>query len=121
MNSKQTRAVGHLAEGWTVGQVAKEIGVSERQVFRWKTNPEFDQAVRSLQADTLARTKGRLLALVDKAVDALSDLLDRPGQDAGWLRRLVAVSVLEQLSRVTQTVDFETRLLELEREVKHGK
>lgn len=116
-SDKKVKAIEYLAYGWTVSQVAKLLQVTERTVYRWKLEPGYTQQVRELQQDTLTRLKGRLLGLVDRVVNTYDELLDDPGSKGAYVRRLTCDSIIDNLVKVCQVVDFEERLSELERQV----
>lgn len=116
-SAKQVQALELLAGGQPVVTVANQVKVSERQVYRWLEKPEFRDQLRTLQTETMARVYGRLLAMAETALDGLEDVLERPAAKGQNVRRLTAVSILDQLVKVKETLEFEERLTELERVV----
>ena len=114
---KQTLVLSSLLEGATVAQVAKTACVTERTIYRWLKEPAFQAELKAREQAVLERTTRRLLALTEKALDSLEELLEDYGTRGASVRlRAVQVS-LEQLVRFRDMFDIEERLARLERQV----
>src|SRR3954453_23865013 len=67
-----------IAFGRRQREVAKLVGVSHETVSRWWHIPEFEHAVYQHQQDLISAGCAKHMALLEKAVDRLEQLLDHP-------------------------------------------
>lgn len=103
-----------LACGATVEQAAKQVGLSERTVYRRLAEPEFQRELAETRADMLKRTSGTLTASGSEAVRTLVTLLSTKESN---VRLGAARAILEIGIKVREAADLEQRLCELERQV----
>ncbi len=69
----QRGAIEQLVAGATPVAAAAAVGVSRTTVYRWlKSDPDFTAAYHAWQADAVAASRDRLLALADAAVDTVA-------------------------------------------------
>ena len=72
-----------LAEGYRVGAVARELGVSRRTIMDWRDSPagsaELDAARKAREAELAKAREAALRILQDGAVLAAQRLVDRAG------------------------------------------
>lgn len=116
--TKKIAFIDAIMTGATVAQAAKAAGVTDRTGYTWLHLPEVKDQLRQAQTTTINVAGLRLVALVEGAIDALADVLDRPSAPGQNNKRLAAVSMLEIALKWRQAVDYEERILELERLVK---
>lgn len=102
----------HLAAGKPIVDAAREAGVSESTAHRLLRTPRFVARVRRVQGQTRNRVVGRLTDACTAAVDTLLALLadDQPPN----ARLGAARAILEHAGRMTETVELECRIGELE-------
>jgi len=100
-----------LAAGKTVAQVAVEVGVSERTIQRRMERPEFRQNVTDLRGRMVDRVSGRLADAAAAAMERLYLLLEA---DSEAVRLGAARTILDQMLRVRDLVEFESRLRRME-------
>lgn len=114
LTPKQQRAVRALLEHKSVGEAASSIGVGERTLFRWLTDPAFKLALSAAESDLLDAATRRLLALQENAIGTFESLLadDSAASDAVRLR--AASAVLDYLLKLRELRDVEHRLTTLE-------
>jgi transposase-like protein len=63
LRKKQLEAVRLVFEGRkNHSEIAKELKISERTLYNWKHDPEFNQAVIDLGNETLGSNVGKLMA-----------------------------------------------------------
>jgi hypothetical protein len=118
--AKKDKAAAMLASGLTVRAVASKIGVNERTVHTWRDDPEFLKLVGRYQAQMIARALGRLSGKATRAVLTLAKCLD--SEDGDGVRVRAALGILDQLVRIRDATEIETRLTELEKRMpKHVK
>jgi len=78
LNEKQQLAAFELAQGHTMTEVAKTVGVDRRTLSRWKADADFAKAVRDENAHIMADTRRELVGLSQLAVDGLRQILENP-------------------------------------------
>lgn len=115
MNARQTKVIDALLSGRTVRQAADQVGVSERQIYRWLDQPAFRNALKEGQTSQLDAIGSRLVALSDPALDALENILDQPAQKGANVARLTAGTILDQTLRWRELVALEERVSQLEK------
>ena len=77
LTDKQLRATELLVAGQRPGAVAKAIGVSREQLWRWRTkNPAFGRHLETLRLELHASRVDRLWTLMDKSLDVVEEALD---------------------------------------------
>lgn len=118
--TRQTKFILSLLEGNTVAQSADLAGVAERTAFLWLKEDVVKDQLREVQTQAMLLAGARLTAVVVKAIDALEDVIDRPAQTGAGNKRLAAGAVLDLCVKWQQAVNYEDRILELERLVKDG-
>tara|TARA_R100001510_G_scaffold40341_1_gene36713 strand:- start:146 stop:580 length:435 start_codon:yes stop_codon:yes gene_type:complete len=95
LTEKQVHAARLQASGMIMREISAEVGVSRRQLYRWRDVPAYSLLVRQLKTDTARAARDtlesgarkaarRILELVDSsdekvALAAATTLLDRTG------------------------------------------
>jgi len=107
-------AVAALLSQPTIEAAAATIGVNERTLRRWLTEPEFKAAYRTARREVVESAIGRLQAVATRAVDALERNLGCgiPAVEVG-----AAKAVLDQAIKAVEWVDLAERVEALERGV----
>ena len=113
----QRKAVAALLKYKTVGEAAEAISVNPRTVHRWLDDPGFRLALSQAEGEALDRITQRLLALADKALLAIEDVLDCPDQPGASNKRLAALAILDQYLKLRELRNVENRLSNLEKAV----
>jgi transposase-like protein len=121
LTPRKRKAVFHLVQGKTVVDVSSELGISERQVFRWLKEPAFRNELNSLQLNGMEEVSRKLVHLASTAVDTLEDVNQNPTQKGAGIRVRLSLGVLDCIGKWNEMVDVSTRLTELERKVFNGK
>ncbi len=104
-----------LACGATVEQAAKQVGLSERTVYRRLADPAFQRSLAEVRSDMVTRTSGTLTATGAEAVRTLVTLLNP--EVVANVRLGAARAVLEMGIRLREVADLEQRILDLEAQV----
>ena len=74
--SKQA-ALQMILGGQTVAEAARVTGVTRMTIHRWlKSDPEFQAAYNEWQEQIIGSTQARLLAMTDKAAEAVEKALE---------------------------------------------
>lgn len=96
----------------TLEAAATKCGLSVRQLYERRQSESFIQKLREAQTDALEGTVRFLQQNTATAAETLVDLCQN-GQEQN--RLTAARTLLEQAARLSETVDFATRLQALER------
>ena len=101
----------NLAAGKTAPEAAAEAGVSERTVYRRMEQPEFRQSVLELRGRMMDDVAGRFAEAAGAAFERLHSLL---GAENEFVQLGAARTILEQMIRLRDFVEFESRLRRVE-------
>lgn len=104
-----------LACGATVENAARQVGLTERTVYRRLADPEFRRQLNDIRADMVQRTAGVLTASALEAVKTLLEL-QKPAHPAA-VRLGAARSILEIGIKVREAADLEQRVCALEQQL----
>ena len=113
ITSTQAKAIAALMspDCHTNEQAARRAGVSLRTLARWLAeDTAFREALAQAQADMIARSAMRLVALTDAAIVSLAEALDGPYQYG--IR--AAALILEQAAKYRDLTALEDRIAALE-------
>lgn len=106
-----------MLEHKSVGEAASSIGVGERTLFRWLTEPAFKLALSAAESDLLDAATRRLLTLQDDAIGAFESLLAEDSAASDTVRLRAASAVLDHLLKLRELRDIEQRLTALEQAI----
>lgn len=96
----------------TLEAAAVECGLSVRQLYERRQDPQFMKQLQEAQSAALAGTVRYLQHHTATAAQTLAELCQNAQQEQTRLQ--AARALLEQAARLTETVDFDRRLFELE-------
>lgn len=114
---KQRKAITALLSCPTEQAAAKMAGVSERTVIRWMSLPHFRDELRAAGINASQRTVGATMRrLTDGQAAALNVLEDVMQNGPIEQKRLAAASWLTIYRDYKEVVDFDERLVKLEKE-----
>lgn len=71
-------AVQLLAQGHTIREVARTLGVSEKTIYNYRQNPIVQRHIYIAQQDMVAQSGGRNLSTVPDAVRTLTEIANDP-------------------------------------------
>ncbi len=112
---RQSIAIERLLNGGTVQGAADAAGVSRKTVYKWLSIPAFQEAINNAQAEAMARLSRALIALGGSAVLTLGETMNDHTQPAA-VRVRAADIVTNRLLTMRESVEFEARLAELEKQ-----
>ena len=76
LDERHERAIVALVAGRKPSVVAEEVGVTARQLRRWRTeNPAFVSALTRAQAEAYSEARERVAGMLDAALDAVAEVL----------------------------------------------
>lgn len=114
LTPKQTRAIDALITQPTIDQAAERVGVTRKTIYRWLQIPDFKAELSAAEGAAIDKAGRRLIAMADKAISALDDVLDNPSQEGAGNKRLAAAAIIDIFMRLRELRNIETRLAELE-------
>ncbi len=114
LTPKQERAIRALLEHKSVGEAAASIGVGERTLYRWLTDPAFKVALSAAEGDLLDAATRRLLSLQDDAISTFEGMLSDDSEASATVKLRAAQAVLDYLLKLRELRDIEQRLTALE-------
>jgi hypothetical protein len=109
----QDRAIIALLAEPTLKAAAASASVSETTLWRWLRDPTFKGAYRQARREALDRATTRLAALVEKAVEALGEIVADPTVSP-HVRVSAASRIVEFALKAAELEDVQTRLEKLE-------
>lgn len=83
-NEKTSRAAVLLAEGKTVDEIAKDLGITDRTIYNWKNITEFSLEVDKLSHMVGIAARAERLRLANRVVAKLDGKTDKDLLD--WLK-----------------------------------
>ena len=104
--------VAALMENSTLDTAAKQCGLSIRQLYDRRQDPEFIKRLREAQSAALGGTVRYLQANTATAAETLVDICQNGTQEQNRLN--AARVLLEQAARLSEVADFAERLEALE-------
>lgn len=112
LNAKQMAAIPLLASGNKVIEVARQVGVDDRTISRWKLQTEFKEALSQAEDDIFNEAVSMLKR---HAKDAVTTLIVLMGEDTkDYVRCQAASKVLDASLQVAKIGELEKLLEQLE-------
>jgi transposase-like protein len=116
LTARQSRVLQVLVGGGGVSDAAKATGASRQAIYNWQLLPQFQDALRQAERESVEMLSRSLVSLGLLARQALRDALEDKQTPAAVKIRASDI-VLGRLLQLLEMVEFEARLSELEREV----
>lgn len=116
LTSRQRKVITALLSCGSVPKAAKASGVSERSIYRYLADDDFQQALLAAESDAINQATRRLLGLQDKAVGILEGIMD-DDEASDSVRLRAATNVLDYLLKLRELRNVEDRLAALEEAV----
>lgn len=117
LTPRQLRAINALLTHPTVAAAAVVLGVAPSTIYRWLGENAFRAALAQAEGEAVAAAGRKLVNLAESALNVLSDVMTDP-QAPDAVRVRAAETVLANLMKFREVIAFETRLADLEREVR---
>ncbi len=106
--------IAELAAGKSVRSAASTANVSERTAFRRLDDPVFRARITQLRSEMISSAAGHLSASMLEAANVLRDGLTDPDIN---IRHKSAVKLIELGIKITELVDMENRVTDLEKKL----
>ena len=113
LSLKQQTAIIALMTSKSIEAAASSSGVSPRHLYRWLNDPAFSDAYRRIRRECFNQSVMRLLALNEKAITALEEVLNSKSAKHAIKIKTAAI-VLENGRSGIELDDLCTRLQRLE-------
>lgn len=97
------QAIQLLLSGTAVNQTAREVGVAERTLRRWRTNPHFQAEFNRQRCQMYESAQLRLQGMTNKAIDVLAKALND-----GNLRAAIELLKIVGISSAASKIETET-------------
>ena len=107
----QQKAIPYLLSCKSYAQAAKEIGISENQIYDWLRDPEFKSELEKQRNQVTEEAINILKMNTTKAAEALGELLDSSNEA---IKRGAANDVLNHVVKFREMQEFENRINRLE-------
>ncbi len=117
LTSRQIKTIDSLIVCPTIDQAAERAGVTRKTIYRWLQNQDFKAELNMAEGAAIDKAGRRLIAMADKAISALDDVLDNPSREGAGNKRLAAAAIIDIFMRLRELRNIETRLSELEARV----
>ena len=99
LDERHERAIAGLVSGRKPSLVAADVGVTHRQLNRWRTeNAAFAAALAAAQNETYRDARERVVGMLDDALDAVNEML--ADKDAPAAVRIRAAEIV-----ISRTLD----------------
>jgi hypothetical protein len=80
LNAKQLAAIDMLARGKSCGDVARELSIDPRTLYRWRQEDDFAQWLHERRMEMWAQAIERMQGLVHPSLDVIAHFL-QPGKN----------------------------------------
>ena len=111
----QQKAIPYLLSCKSYAQAAKEIGISENQIYEWLKDPEFKLQLEKQRNQVTEEAINILKMNTSKAAEALSELLCSSNE---IVKRGAANDILNHVVKFREMQEFENRITLLEETTK---
>lgn len=113
LSRKKELAIAALLATDTVEQAAKKAGCSERSLWRWMKDQDFQRVYKGARRDVMKQAIGRLQDSCSTAVATLEDVM-RDAEAPASARVSAARTCLEFAQRAVETEELAERIEEME-------
>ena len=111
LSGEQQKAILPLLGNHTIAEVANQIGITERTLYRWLTLPHFQEKLQQEREKLREQAFDNLKATLNKAVERLGELLD---DESSSVRLRACQTILDYNIKLVEIQELEERLARLE-------
>ena len=115
LSTKQRKAIAALLASSTHAQAAEIVGVGERTISRWLTEPDFRAELRDAESQVISEANRQLIQHQGAAIETLAEIMAN-GTEGN--RRLAAVAILGHAQHAVEIQNLIERIERLEYEHK---
>lgn len=117
LSPRQHKALRALLSENTVAKAAVASGVGESTLYKWLADAPFRAALAQAEGEAVAAAARKLVSMAELALDTVATLMADPRAPAAVRLRGAEVA-LANLVKFRELANFETRLTELEKEIR---
>lgn len=117
LSQEENRALMLLVQGTPVKEVATQVGISARTVYRWIERPDIRALLREYRGGMLRALATTAQSTAEDALKVLADTAKDAQQPLGFRLR-AAERLISIAADLTSTVDDGERIDELEKSVR---
>lgn len=113
LTPKQHKAIAALLAEPTIKAAAEALGVGERTLHTWLSEPAFDRAYRTARREAVRQAVARLQQSASRAAEALDTIVGNRFERA-HVRVAAARAILDLAIKAVELEDLEARITALE-------
>ncbi len=113
LTPKQAQALRSLLAKPSIGEAAKDAGVTSRTLYRWLDEPAFRQALTQAEDQAINAATRRLVGISEVAVAVIASIMADRNVHAGTRLR-AAQAVLDNLLKLVELRNLSERIAALE-------
>lgn len=119
LTAKQQAAIESLLQGNTYQQAAAAVGINEKTLKRWRSDPVFSATLQQESRQAVGDASRRLTAAMDTAVTTIVEIMEGQGgfQKSSSIRLRAAKIALDSAIRLNELNDIMERLEALEKRI----
>lgn len=110
---RQEKAIMLLLENKKMEEVAQELGISTKTLYRWLKQDAFKERFAEVRQELFNEALNSLKTLTKQAIDTLDDILRNGTKETS--RVTASKTVLELALRLKEVEELEQRVEELEK------
>jgi len=119
LTHKQEKAIMLLLQNKKIEEVAQELGISTKTLYRWLKQDNFRQRFNEVRQELFYEALEGLKTLTKEAINTLEDVLKNGTKETS--RVTASKTVLELALRLKEVEELEKRVEELEKIVEGGR
>jgi transposase-like protein len=119
LTHKQEKAIMLLLQNKKIEEVAQELGISTKTLYRWLKQDVFKKRFAEVRQELFNEALDSLKTLTKQAIDTLDDILRNGTKETS--RVTASKTVLELALRLKEVEELERRVEELEKIVEGGR
>lgn len=113
LNVRQELAINELLKGNSIGQSAKNVGVSEATLNRWLANTEFKVVLNERKSIIVDNCIDKINLLGNKAITVLDSILDDENVSSN-VRLNASKSILDMILKFNEQRNIMDKMKEIE-------
>jgi transposase-like protein len=119
LTHKQEKAIMLLLQNKKIEEVAQELGISTKTLYRWLKQDVFKKRFVEVRQELFNEALDSLKTLTKQAIDTLEDVIKNGTKETS--RVTASKTVLELALRLKEVEELEKRVEELEKIVEGGR
>jgi len=118
LTERQVKAIPHLVAATTYDQGCRDAKIARNTLYEWLKDPAFKDELKSQRDRVIEGALEILKGHTARAVEALVGLLATNNE---YLKRTVAIDIIDRVLKWRELEEFEKRISQLERKMEGGK